>query len=132
MTAFRSILAALVAFFAIGTMAPALAEETVLTTGTFEGRSDHVVTGAVTIYEKEGRTYVRLESDFVLDGAPDPKLGFGNDGLYDHGAQFSKLDKRTGLQEYVLPAGVDSAAYNELYVWCERFSLPLGVAAING
>ncbi|MEM8771106.1 MAG: DM13 domain-containing protein [Pseudomonadota bacterium] len=103
----------------------------VVTTGEFSGLSEHITTGDVTIKKAEDGYYVVLEENFSLDGAPDPKLGFGNSGEYDIESQFSVLNKKTGYQSYKLPADIDPTQYNEIYVWCEQFSVPLGVASIN-
>ena len=103
----------------------------VVTAGTFSGLSDHITTGGVTIRKDGEDYYVVLEDDFSLDGAPDPKLGFGNSGEYDIESQFSVLNNKTGYQVYELPAEIDPTAYNEIYVWCEQFSVPLGVASID-
>lgn len=98
--------------------------------GSFEGRSDHVVRGTVTI-EPRGEGYqVVLSEDFFLDGAPDPKLAFGLDGIAED-TIFAPLDKNTGAQTYALPAEIDPTEYNEFYVWCEQFSVPLGLASLN-
>jgi hypothetical protein len=74
---------------------------------------------------------VVLSDDFSLDGAPDPKLGFGSDGSSDDATTFAVLEKLNGTQTYVLPASIDPSLYNEFYVWCERFSVPLGIAKLN-
>lgn len=99
--------------------------------GSFEGRSDHITTGAVTIRKSDGAYYVVLENSFSLDGAPDPKLGFGANGAIAVETIFSPLEAKSGYQVYRLPASIDPAAYSELYVWCEQFSVPLGVATIG-
>jgi len=98
--------------------------------GAFEGRSDHVTTGGVSVRKGDDGFYVVLDEDFSLDGAPDPKLGFGN-GEYITDTQFSALNKNTGAQTYKLPDGFDPTEYSEIYVWCEKFAVPLGVAALS-
>ena len=110
--------------------APAQAESEVILSGTFEGRSDHVTSGGVSVLETDAGTIVVLESDFFLDGAPDPKLGFGKDG-YDASTQFTVLESNTGAQMYVVPDTIDPADFNEFWVWCEKFDVPLGVATLN-
>lgn len=102
----------------------------IVTTGTFSGLSDHITTGGVTIRQDGDTFYVVLEEDFSLDGAPDPKLGFG-DGEYIIETQFSELKNKDGYQTYKLPAGLDPTQYSQIYVWCEQFSVPLGMASIN-
>lgn len=109
---------------------PSFAEE-VISSGQFEGRSRHVTTGGVTIKKTAKGAIVILEKDFVLDGAPDPKVGFGNNGKYDIASQLSVLKSKTGRQEYAIPASVDPSRYNEIYIWCEKFSVPLGVAKLK-
>ena len=102
----------------------------ILMSGAFEGRSNHVVTGKVAIVQTDEGMEVRLEDDFSLDGAPDPKLGFGKNG-YVPGTLFSVLRKHTGRQTYRLPPTIDPSKYNEVYVWCEQFNVPLGVAKLQ-
>ena len=75
-------------------------------------------------------TLVVLEPDFKFDGAPDPKLGFGKDG-YLKSTQFSDLKSNRGTQTYDIPATIDPADYTELWVWCEKYSVPLGVATLQ-
>lgn len=129
-----AIAAVLAACGAQETAAPATPTETiggeVVTSGEFSGLSDHITTGRVTIRNDDGVHYVVLENDFSLDGAPDPTLGFGN-GEYLIETQFSALKKKDGYQTYQLPAELDPTQFNQIYVWCEEFSVPLGVASIN-
>lgn len=102
------------------------------TSGQFEGRSDHVTTGGVTVERlSDGRTRIRLGSDFSLDGAPDPVVGLGHQGRYDERTKAGPLKSLTGAQDYILPANVRSDAYGEVYIWCEQFSVPLGVASVQ-
>ena len=107
-----------------------LAETTVIKTGTFEGRSDHIVKGHVSILQTSSGYVVVLEPDFSLDSAPDPKLGFGKNG-YDASTNFSKLNSNTGVQAYNLPASIDPNKYSEFWLWCEKFNVALGVANLN-
>lgn len=106
------------------------ADET-LVTGEFTGKSDHITTGAVTIKKVANGYIVELGNDFSLDGAPDPKVGFGKDGEYKATAQLGHLASNTGKQIYVIPANLDVSDFNEIYIWCEKFSVPLGVAALK-
>ena len=74
---------------------------------------------------------VVLGEDFSFDGAPDPKVGFGRDGVYDESAQLHALKSKAGRQEYTVPSSIDPTRYNELYIWCQRYSVPLGVAKLK-
>lgn len=130
---FKRILAAtvLVAGFAGVAQADGHTTSDVLQSGTFEGRSDHVTTGGVTILKTASGFIAVLESDFDLDGAPDPTLGFGAGGTFDEATQFTELREDKGLQVYAIPANVNPADFDEFYVWCREFSVPLGVAKFS-
>jgi hypothetical protein len=78
-----------------------------------------------------GGAVVILDKNFSLDGAPDPRVGFGKNGQYDAASDVGKLGNHKGLQAFVVPAGVDVSKYDEVYIWCRKFSVPLGVAALN-
>ncbi|MFK8184865.1 MAG: DM13 domain-containing protein [Phormidesmis sp.] len=107
-----------------------LAAGTIIATGTFEGKSDHITTGSVDIVERGGKYYIELGDDFSLDNAPDPKVGLGKNG-YDPITQSGELRSLTGASTYELPDGLDISSYNEVYIWCEKFSVPLGVAVLS-
>lgn len=116
------------------TPAPAVAAQTLqssVASGAFEGRSDHVTSGLAQIVKTATGYDLVLGADFYLDGAPDPVIGFGNNGEYDASSQFTKLDKKRGQQRYTLPADFTPGQHAELYVWCEKFAVALGVATLN-
>jgi len=106
------------------------ADHHVQATGTFAGKSDHVTTGTASIVKTEGGYSVVLGEDFSLDGAPDPKVGLGKDG-YKKETKLGKLQSKSGRQSYAIPAEIDPSNYNEVWIWCERFNVPLGVATLE-
>jgi hypothetical protein len=108
----------------------ASAQEQVLASGAFSGKSGHAASGGVRIVKTGTGVSVVLDSDFKFDGAPDPKLGFGKNG-YVKATQFSALKSNTGEQTYEIPAAIDPADYTEVWVWCEKYSAPLGVATLE-
>jgi hypothetical protein len=110
--------------------APAISPNVVLQ-GSFEGRSKHVTSGEAYIMKTASGYALVLADNFFLDGAPGPVLGFGNDGQYIKASQFADLDKKSGRQTYTLPADFTPGQFNEVYVWCEDFSVPLGVATLT-
>ncbi|MEL6807296.1 MAG: DM13 domain-containing protein [Pseudomonadota bacterium] len=110
----------------------AAADAGAVASGTFTGASDHITTGGVEVIKNDdGSHTVVLAADFSLDGAPDPRVGFGKDGKYDTATGMGLLKSLNGTQSFTVPAGVDPADYNEIYIWCLKFSVPLGVAALN-
>ena len=109
----------------------AVAGEDVLSSGRFHGLNGHATEGSVVIKKTDDGAVAVLEEDFSFDGAPDPKLGFGKDGRYDRASQISHLGNNKGRQVYEVPTHVDPEAYNEFYVWCEKYNVPLGVADLK-
>ncbi len=111
-------------------LTPLNAAEMLVSGGKLAGASGHQAGGTIAIVKDGGVTKLLLKADFSMQAAPDAKLGFGKDG-YIKGTIFSKLEKPQGAQEYVIPASVDLTKYNEVWVWCEKFNVPLGVAKLN-
>lgn len=106
-------------------------QDSTLHSGTFSGRNDHIVTGAVSVVQAGDHKFIVLGPDFSLDGAPDPKIGFGSDENYDPDTSFTPLENTTGAQRYEIPSNIDLSKYNEVYIWCDKFSVALGVAPIK-
>lgn len=98
--------------------------------GVFTGMSNHVTTGSVTVVKGTDGVQIILGADFSFDGAPDPKVAFGKDGEYDPATLIAPLQSNTGEQTYTVPASINIDDYNEVYIWCEKFSVGLGVAPI--
>lgn len=115
---------AVVGAFLFATMGMANAQSL---TGEFVGAGGHETSGTAVI---EGRT-VSLADDFTFDGAPDPKLAFGNSETADEATIFSPLRSNTGQQSYQLPANIQPADHTHLYLWCEQYSVPLGRARLS-
>ncbi len=100
-------------------------------TGSFTGKSGHVTSGSVEVVRTDAGWEVRLGTDFSFDGAPDPRVGFGEAGKFAADTDFEALRKNTGAQAYTVPEGIDPASYDEVYIWCRQYAVPLGVATIE-
>lgn len=98
--------------------------------GQFVGASGHETTGTASVFWTGSQWVVSLGSDFSLDGAPDPVVGLGNGG-YDAASKLAPLRSDTGAQVYPLPPELDIGDYLQVYIWCEEFSVPLGVADLT-
>jgi len=98
---------------------------------TFSGLSDHVTVGGAHIVGTPGAYTLVFDADFSLDGAPDPIVGFGTNGTFDPATKIGSLAKKKGAQSYSLPANFTPTDISEVYVWCERFDVPLGVATFT-
>ncbi len=100
--------------------------------GEFTGASEHITTGSVSIVKtKAGGYVVILDKDFSLDGAPDPRVGFGKDGKFIEASDLGALQNKDGLQAYAVPANVNIKDFNEVYIWCRKFNVPLGIAQLK-
>lgn len=126
----KSLAVAAVATIAFNPLS-AIADETGAS-GTFTGASDHITTGGVQIVKTaDGGAVVILDSDFSLDGAPDPRVGFGSNGTFVEASDLGELQNLNGLQIYVVPPTINVDDFNEVYIWCLEFGVPLGVAALS-
>lgn len=131
----KSLLSAIIMMtaFAASAFLPTLASagET-SATGTFTGANDHITTGGVSVVKTaNGGAVVILDTNFSLDGAPEPSVGFGKDGAYVAATDLGDLGQNTGLQVFVVPASVNVDDFNEVYIWCEKFDVSLGVAELS-
>ena len=100
-------------------------------TGSFTGASNHITTGTVEVVKTDGGYEIHLKDNFTFDGAPDPRIGFGSNGKFADGTDFEPLASNSGAQVYKVPAGINPAEFTDVFVWCRRYSVPLGVAALK-
>lgn len=100
-------------------------------TGSLSGRSGYKVKGTVSVTDDA----VTLKSDYVFDPSknpPDIKIGFGNGEKYAKGSKIhEKLTVKKGEASFKIPAGIDTSKYNELYIYCEQFTVILAVAKLK-
>jgi len=66
----------------LATAGDILEQGQVIESSNFQGKNDHTVSGGVKIVKKDDVQYLVLGSDFLFDGAPDPKLGFSQEGEF--------------------------------------------------
>jgi len=99
--------------------------------GSFSGLNNHITEGMVKVVVKGDMAVIELGADFSFDGAPDPKVALGKNGQYDPATLIEPLRSNSGAQTYQVPASINVGDYNEVYIWCEKFSVGLGVAAIQ-
>jgi len=86
--------------------------------------------GAWSIYAENGKTYVKLSSNFRTRNGPDLKIFLSplaaadvNGGnATDGSVLIAPLASNAGEQVYEIPASVDLADYRSILIHCERFS----------
>jgi len=121
---------AIIITFGIAIAPTVRAEDTVIASGTFHGKNGHAASGSVDVVKTSNGIEVLLRDDFRFDGAPDPKLGFGKGG-YFKSTKFSALTLNKGGQRYKIPPGINAALYPEIWIWCEKYAVPLGLAVLK-
>lgn len=128
----RIVTAAIALAMGLGVVcAPSMAlAQQVVAKGAFKGAGGHQSSGGISLVRNGKTLRVVFAGNFKLDGAPDPKIAFGNNG-YVQGTIFARLRSLNGAQTYTVPAGTKLAQYNEIWLWCERFNVPLAVARLN-
>ena len=107
------------------------ADDSTVSSGQFTGINDHTVSGKVSIVKTDAGYEIVMADDFMFDGAPDPKVALGNDGEYDPATQIEPLKSDSGAQTYIVPASVDISQFNEVHIWCEKFSVGLAIAPLQ-
>ena len=129
----RQFLATGAAFAAATLAAPAFAADA--RKGTFSGRQGYNVSGTVKVKKVDGKTKVVLGDDYLFDQSknpPDIKIGFGNGEKYAKGSKIhDKLSVKKGSATFEVPTGIDVDKYSELYIYCEQFTVILGVASLK-
>lgn len=91
----------------------------------------HTGSGNVNVIKVGDRYIVRFEENFDVANGPDLFVGFGKDGEYVEGTEIGKLKGNIGSQNYELPAGINLADYNEVWVWCRAFSVGFAKARLT-
>lgn len=106
-------------------------EITTIASGTFIGLAGHSMSGTTSLLRRSERYFLRFEDDFIVDNAPDMFVHLGKDGEYDPEARLAKLKGNKGGQNYEVPAEIDVSLYDEVWVWCRFFSVPMGMAELE-
>jgi Electron transfer DM13 len=112
-----------------------------LARGTFISH-EHGTTGTVRIVElPDGRRILRLESLRTLNGPDlhvwltDAPVRDGRDGwfVFDDGEYVSlgRLKANNGNQNYAVPAGADLSKLTSVSIWCDKFNVSFGAAALS-
>jgi Electron transfer DM13 len=108
----------------------------VLSTGRFRSY-EHATSGRARVIQlPDGRRYVRFDRFSTSNGpalkvylSASPATGPG-DAFDDRHVDLGDLKGNIGEQNYAIPRDVDLDRYRSVVVWCKRFSVPFGAAAI--
>jgi hypothetical protein len=113
-------------------------EPIALNKGNFKGLA-HETKGIVAIYQlPDGKRTLRL-SDFETSNGPDvhvyltvAEVEKGNDAIKQAGfIDLGSMKGNRGDQNYDIPADADLNTYRHVTIWCARFGVNFGMAALN-
>lgn len=107
-----------------------------LATGEFMDRS-HPASGTIGIFELEDGTRVLRIEDLVTDNGPDLFVYLSGASADAPSGEFDdvfvnlgRLKGNIGSQNYEIPADVDLSLYESVVIWCDRFDVTFGSAAL--
>jgi hypothetical protein len=113
-------------------------QPTKVTSGSFKSIA-HETKGSAAVYQlPDGKRVLRL-ADFSTSNGPDVRvlLIAANDAP-DHDTvknskpiELGRLKGNIGDQNYDIPSTIDLQAYRAVTIWCNRFSVNFGTAALN-
>lgn len=100
--------------------------------GTFAGAEGHKAKGSYEIATAEGKTQLKLGSDFSVEKGPDVYVVLSPAAKVPaKGALFlGKLTRFDGAQAFDVPAGTDLGGYTHVVLWCRKYSVAMGTASL--
>ncbi len=108
----------------------------VASVGSFGPRS-HPAVGTAVVLTDGTQTFLRFDDDFATDNGPDLNVYLHSAGpdasvgdLVDDFIDLGDLKGNIGAQNYVIPDDVDLERYSTVSVWCVRFRVVFGTAAL--
>lgn len=99
--------------------------------GSFEGITVHQAQGTAKLLQSGSEHYIRFEDDFDITNGPDLLVYLGKNGEYDPNAVLGDLKGNSGGQNFLVPATINPDDYDEVWVWCRRFSVGFGRAVLK-
>lgn len=103
----------------------------VISQGTFTGLEGHRAEGSARLIKIVDKYFIRFEDDFRITNGPDLFVYFGKNDQYDASAKIAHLKGNIGGQNYEVPAGINPANFNEIWVWCRAFRVAFGKAVLK-
>ena len=108
-----------------------------VTKGNFKGLA-HETKGLASIYQlADGKRTLRL-TEFATSNGPDvhvylvaAEVEKGNDAVKEAGfIDLGSMKGNIGDQNYEIPADADLSKYRTVSIWCARFGVNFGIAAL--
>ena len=116
--------------------AAAVPDLTTLSSAPFTSYEHHTRGRALILRVRDGQRFLRFE-DFRTSNGPDVRVylsaaaaGGPGDRFDDEYVELGHLKGNIGSQNYRIPAGLDLGRFRSAVVWCKRFSVAFGAAAV--
>lgn len=107
--------------------------ETVVYQGEFKSVAGHDAGGEFQILKRDSVWVVRMMENFTTEKVPDGHVYFSDqpETLTRNAVHVSRLVRRAGEYEYILPEDFDPTAFKYLLVWCVRFDVGVAAGALE-
>jgi hypothetical protein len=118
----------------LGGVSPSTSTSNPKTPGTFV-KQQYDTSGSVSIAKEDGKNYLILGQDFKTENGPDlfvvlhrslPPQNYDAKEYIDLG----KLQSISGSQKYEIPADVNPKEFKSAVIWCRKFNVTFGYAAL--
>jgi electron transfer DM13 len=102
--------------------------------GTFSGAEGHKAKGSYEVVTSNGKSQLKLGKDFSLERGPDVYVVLSpSERVPAQGALYlGRLTRFSGEQSFAVPDGTDLGDYSYVVLWCKKYSVPMGTAALGG
>jgi hypothetical protein len=99
--------------------------------GTWKGAGSYNVSGTAMLYQQTDGKLILLIDSFSSSNGPDLKVYLSTDAKASSFISMGALKSVAGRQLYELPTGTKAENYSFALIWCERFSVLFGEAALK-
>ncbi len=100
--------------------------------GTFTGLNGYSVNGMTNLSGSTGNAQLQLGSNFVSQSGPGLRVYLAvNGNNVSGGLDLGALMSSSGAQIYDLPVNANPNDYSHVFIYCQPFSVPFGVAELN-
>ncbi len=107
-----------------------LSKATLLKQGSFTGNMNYTATGAVKLYNYEGKKYIYFEN-FSGSNGPDLKVYIATSNAATQFVNLGPLKGTSGSQVYAIIAPPDFTQYNKILIWCQMFGVLFGSSTLQ-
>jgi hypothetical protein len=103
-----------------------------LAEGSFAGSEGHKAAGTVHLVDSGANRQLHFTPDFKVERGPDVYVTLTDSTRRVTGSSLvvAKLTRFSGEQVFDLPAGADPGRYTHVVLWCKKYRVKMGEAAL--